>query len=184
MTISDILNAVGEFSSFDNELFEKYTSKHILNKNEVLLNQGDVCESFYFVSEGSFIQYQTKDVEEHIVDLHLKNEWMFNQESLTEQMPSKTSIRAFSDAEIIALSLNDFHCLCANSQAFLQFGKLLNQTKFRTLLYDNALNPTEKYRFITKTKPELINSFPLKLIASYLKVTPETLSRTRASFIS
>lgn len=154
----------------------------MLQRNDILLKEGAVCESFYFVLQGSFIQYQSKDIDEHIVDLHLKNEWMFNQESLTEQLPSITNIRAFSNAEIISLSLNNFHRLCAQSQAFLQFGKILNQTKYRTSLYDSSLNPSDKYQFIMKTKPELINIFPLKLIASYLKMTPETLSRVRASY--
>jgi CRP-like cAMP-binding protein len=107
---------------------------------------------------------------------------MFNQESLIEQLPSATKIRAYSNAEVLSLSLNSFHYLCSKSQAFLLFGKILNQTKYRTSLYDNSLNPLEKYLFITKIKPELTTIFPLKLIASYLKVTPETLSRVRASF--
>jgi hypothetical protein len=107
---------------------------------------------------------------------------MFNQESLIEQLPSTTKIKAFSNSELLSLTLNGFHYLCSKSQAFLQFGKILNQTKYRTSLYDSSLNPLEKYLFITKIKPEITNIFPLKLIASYLKVTPETLSRVRASF--
>lgn len=182
MTNAEILNSIGHFSSFDCELFDKHTSKQMLHRNDILLKEGAVCDSFYFVLQGSFIQYQNKDIDEHIVDLHLKNEWMFNQESLTEQSPSLTNIRAFSNSEIRSLSLHNFHCLCAQSQAFLQFGKILNQTKYRTSLYDSSLSPSDKYQFIMKTKPELINIFPLKLIASYLKMTPETLSRVRASY--
>lgn len=183
MTSVEILNSLGQFSSFEIELFDKHSSRQRLNRNDILLKEGEVCKSFYFVLQGSFVQFQTIDIEDQIVDLHLNNEWMFNQESLTEQLPSMTSIRAFSKSEILSLSLNSFHCLCAKSQAFLQFGKILNQTKYRTSFYDSAKNPTEKYKFITRTKPELIKVFPLKLIASYLKVTPETLSRVRATYL-
>ena len=182
MTNEDILNGIGKFSHLDCELFNKYTTRQKLKKNEFLLKEGDICNSFHFVIEGSFLQYQIKEIEEKIVDLHLKDEWMFNQESLTEQVPSKTNIKAFSNSEVISLTLNGFHYLSSRSQAFLQFGKILNQTKYRTSLYDNSLNPVEKYNFIIKIKPELINTFPLKLIASYLKLSPETLSRVRASF--
>lgn len=181
MTSTDILKKVGRFSSGDCEIFDKHTLRQKLNKNEVLLKEGEVCKSFYFVLEGSFVQFQSKDIDEQIVDLHLKNEWMFNQESLTEQSPSMTSIRAFSKSEILSLSLNNFHFLCSKSQAFLQFGKILNQTKYRTSLYDSSLNPSDKYEFINNTKPELTRVFPLKIIASYLKITPETLSRVRAA---
>lgn len=107
---------------------------------------------------------------------------MFNQDSLTEQIPSKTNIKAFTNSEVISLTLKGFHYICSKSQAFLQFGKILNQTKYRTSLYDSSLNPLEKYDFIINNKPELTNTFPLKLVASYLKVTPETLSRVRATF--
>lgn len=176
-----ILNSIGRFSNSDCELLDKHTSKQELTKGDILLKEGEVCTSFYFVLKGSFVQFQTKEVDEQIVDLHLKNEWMFNQESLTEQFPSVTTIRAFSNSEVLSLSLNVFHYLCGQSNAFLQFGKILNQTKYRTSLYDNSLSPADKYKFITAIKPELTNVFPLKLIASYLKVAPETLSRVRAT---
>ena len=182
MTNEEILNGIGKFSHLDCELFDKYTTRQKLNKDEFLVKEGEICNSFYFVIEGAFIQYQIKDIEEKIVDLHLSNEWMFNQESLTEQSHSKTNIKAFSNSEVISLTLSGFHYLCSKSQTFIQFGKILNQTKYRTSLYDNSLNPQEKYDFINKIRPELTHIFPLKLIASYLKVTPETLSRVRANF--
>lgn len=180
MKSSEILQAIGHFSEKDATLFEKHTSIRKLSKNEHVLIEGEVCSSFYYVLEGSFIQYSFWDEEEHIIDLHLPHEWLFNQESLTEQLPSTTAIKAFTDSEVLSLSLYAFHQLSAQSQAFLQFGKILNQPKYRTFLFDQALNPAEKYTYILKSKPELTRVFPLKMIASYLKVTPETLSRVRA----
>lgn len=182
MTTQEILDSLGQFTNFDTELFEKHSTRRTLNKNEVLLNEGEICKSFFFILSGSFSQFQICDIDEVIVDLHLQNEWMFNQQSLTEQTPSSTTIKAFSKSEIIDLSLNSFHCLCTKSQSFLQFGKILNQTKHRTSLFDRSLNPSEKYKFINLTKPELTKIFPLKMVASYLKITPETLSRVRATF--
>lgn len=182
MTTQEILNDLGQFSLFDIELFEKHTARKKLEKNEVLLSEKEVCKCFYFILSGSFFQFQISDIDEVIIDLHLQNEWMFNQQSLTEQMPSNTTIKAFSKSEVIELSLNSFHCLCSKSQSFLQFGKILNQTKNRTSIYDNSLNPAEKYDFIKKAKPQLAQVFPIKMIASYLKIAPETLSRVRASY--
>lgn len=182
MTSEEILNSIGQFSHFDCELFDKCTTRQKLNKNEFLLKEGEICNAFYFVIEGSFTQYQIKDIDIKIVDLHLKKEWMFNQESLMEQNPSQTNISAFSNSEVLIVTLSGFHYLCSKSQAFLQFAKIMNQTKYRTSLFDSSLNPAEKYDFITKFRPQLISTFPLKLIASYLKLSPETLSRVRATF--
>jgi CRP-like cAMP-binding protein len=182
MTTQEILTSLGHFSNLDTELFEKHSTKKILNRNEVLLNEGEVCKCFYFILSGSFFQFQAYEIDEVIIDLHLQNEWMFNQQSLTEQTVSNTTIKAFSKSEVIELSLNSFHCLCSKSQSFLQFGKILNQSKNRTFIFDNSLNPNEKYSYINKSKPLLTKVFPIKMIASYLKIAPETLSRVRANY--
>lgn len=182
MTTQEILSTIGQFSSFDIELFEKHTSVEKLNKNDTLLQEGNICKNFYFILSGSFVQFQTKEIDEQIIDLHLYGEWMFNQESITEQRPSTTTFKAFSTSEVIILSLSSFHCLCSKSQSFLQFGKILNQSKIRTTIFDNLLNPAEKYSYINEVKPELTKVFPIKMIASYLKVAPETLSRVRANY--
>jgi CRP-like cAMP-binding protein len=182
MTTQQILNSISQFSDFEIELFEKYSSRKILNKNEILLKQGEICNKIYYVLSGSFSQFQMDDIDEVIIDLHLQNEWMFNQQSLTEQSPSHTTIKAFSKSEVIELSLYNFHCLCSGSPLFLQFGKLLNQSQNRTFIFDNSLKPIEKYSYINKSKPQLAKVFPIKMIASYLKIAPETLSRVRASY--
>jgi hypothetical protein len=49
----------------------------------------------------------------------------------------------------------------------------------RVIFFDNASTPTEKYLYILNNRLQLIQAFPLKMIASYLKITPETLSRVR-----
>jgi CRP-like cAMP-binding protein len=182
MTTQEILNSIGQFSNFDKELFEKHSSRRVINKNEVLLNEGEVCRCFYFILSGSFSQFQIHDIDEVIIDLHLQHEWMFNQQSLTEQIPSTTTIKAFSKSEIIDLSLTSFHGLCSKSQSFLQFGKILNQSVNRTFIFDNSLKPNEKYDYINKAKPLLTKVFPIKMVASYLKIAPETLSRVRANY--
>lgn len=182
MTTREILDSLGNFSSFELELFEQHSVCKTLLKNELLLKEGEVCSCFYFILSGSFIQFQTVDTEEVIIDLHLPHEWMFNQPSLVAQQPSTTAIKAFSKSEIRALSLTDFHRLCAQSQSFLQLGKVLNQTNHRSFMFDHALSPHEKYHYINRSKPELTKVFPVKMVASYLKIAPETLSRVRAHY--
>ena len=182
MTIPEILNYIGQFSGYDIELFEKHTSVQTIKKNDTLLREKEICKNFYFILSGSFFQFQTKETDDQIIDLHVEGEWMFNQQSLTEQTPSITAIKAFSKSEVIILSLTDLHSLCSKSSSFLQFGKVLNQSKIRTTIFDHSLNPADKYRYINKVKPELIKVFPIKMIASFLKVAPETLSRVRANY--
>lgn len=181
MTTEDLLNTLGSFSKADAGLFDMHALKKRLKKNNILVREGEVCTCVYFILEGSFIQFQNRDTEKAIIDLHLQNEWLFNQQSLTTQTPSDTTIQAFSDAEVVELSLFHLHQLIAKSQSFLQFGKILNQPHNRTFIFDNSLTPGQKYEYITRSKPQLAKVFPVKMIASYLKIAPETLSRIRAS---
>lgn len=179
MTTQEILNSVGHFSSHDLLLFEEYAVQKSFKKNEVLLNAGEICKTVYFILSGSFFQF-TGTVET-IIDLHLPKEWMYNHLSLIEQIPSDTTIKAFEQSKVIALSLDNLHDLIARSQSFLGLGKIFGQTNNRAYLFDHALNPIEKYNYIKSVKPLIVKVFPVKMIASYLKIAPETLSRVRAN---
>jgi CRP-like cAMP-binding protein len=182
MTAPNILASIGQFSSFDLALFENYTTQKSFIKNDVILKEGEVCQSLHFIQSGSFYQSQVKDIDEVIIDLHLEGEWMFNHQSLIEQRPSKTTIKAFGHSKVVELSLTSFHALASKSTSFLQFHKILNQAQSRTYIFDNSLSPAERYDYIQRTKPQLVKIFPIKMIASFLKIAPETLSRVRAKY--
>jgi CRP-like cAMP-binding protein len=182
MTAQDILHTIGSFSTTDIVLFEKYTARKTFNKHDILLNEGEICQSIYFIVSGCFFQYQSTETTQTIIDLHLPAEWVFNQQSITQQSPSTTVIKAFTRAEVVVLSLSSLHGLIARSQAFLHIGKIFNQVNTRTYLFDNALTPAQKYDYITKARPLMVQLFPIKMIASYLKMAPETLSRVRANY--
>ena len=182
MTTQNLLGSIGQFSFFDLELFANHTTQKCFDKNDVILKEGEVCKSLYFIQSGSFFQFQFKDIDEVIIDLHLEGEWMFNHQSLTEQTASKTTIKAFSKSQVIELNLESFHALASKSLSFLQFGKILNPTHNRTYIFDNSLSPAERYDYIKKAKPQLVKVFPIKMIASFLKMAPETLSRVRAKY--
>lgn len=182
MTTQQVLNSLGQFSSFDIELFSEHTTRKTLNRNEIILKEGVVCTSVYYVLSGSFFQFKPNEFSETIIDLHLEGEWMFNQQSLVAQIPSCTTIKAFTKSAVLELSIGSFHFLSSKSPSFIQFNKIFNQAHNRTVIFDNMLNPTEKYAFITKAKPYLAQVFPVKMIASFLKIAPETLSRVRAKY--
>ncbi|WP_209434959.1 Crp/Fnr family transcriptional regulator [Pedobacter ginsenosidimutans] len=181
MSAQEILASVGSFSPYDLLLFEEKTVRKIFSKNDMLLQPGEICQSVYFILSGSFFQFQDNDLTETIIDLHLPKEWMYNHPSLIEQKPSGTTIKAFEDAEVIELSLSNLHGLIAGSQSFLNLGRIFDQANHRTYLFDNALSPAQKYNYIKNVKPLIVQVFPVKMIASYLKIAPETLSRVRAN---
>ncbi|MBL7932853.1 MAG: Crp/Fnr family transcriptional regulator [Bacteroidia bacterium] len=181
MTTKEILRSIGQFTDDQAKLFDEHIINRSLGKNDTLLCENEICSALYYIKSGAFFQYQNLETDANIIDLHLPGEWMFNQQSLTEQNPSSSTIKAFLKSEVLELSLRNLHDLMTKSQSFLQFGKFLNQSKIKSFMYDHSLNPTEKYNFIIGAKPELTKVFPVKMIASYLKIAPETLSRVRAT---
>jgi CRP-like cAMP-binding protein len=182
MMVSDILMTTGVYSSTDIKLFESKTKTRSVSKDEILLNPGEVCKSFFFSITGAFYQFNYKDeIEENVLDLHVDHEWFLNQSSFIAQKPSDRFIKAYREGKILELDIVSLHCLIGESAAFLQLGKILQQATAQAYFFDNRLTPTQKYQYILENRGELIQKFPLKLIASYLKITPETLSRVRES---
>jgi CRP-like cAMP-binding protein len=174
------LNSTGSYSDRDTSLFEKEVSIREVQKDQVLLKQGEVAKSIFFIAKGAVYQFETKpSLERNIIDLHVENDWFFNQKSLAFQIPSEGTIVAFTDSVILELSINSMHALINQSSAFFQFNKLLAQPALRLYFFDNLLTPQDKYRYILDNKRQLLQLFPLKMIAAYLKITPETLSRVR-----
>lgn len=181
--IPDILKNNGLYSSTDEQLFEHYVTIRGVSKDEILIHPGEVCKSVFFNITGAFYQYNYKDeIEENVIDLHSDNEWFFNHLSFISQKPSDSFMKAFAESRVLELRIESLHSLMGRSPAFLQLGKIFEQAASRVHFFDNQLTPTQKYQYILENRRDLLQKFPLKYIASYLKITPETLSRVRKNF--
>jgi len=185
MMISDILKSNGIYNDRDIQLFADKIKFRRIAKDEILIKQGQVCRSVFFIIEGAFYQYNFKnEIEENVLDLHSDNEWFLNYNSFISQKPSDSFIKAYTDSKIFELDIESLHWLIGESPGFLQLLKILEPATARVHFFDNRLTPVEKYKYVFDNRRELIKKFPLKFIASYLKITPETLSRVRESFLN
>jgi CRP-like cAMP-binding protein len=179
---SEILRATGTYTDEEERLFEEAVRARHINRNEVILHKGQVAKSLYYLLSGSVYQYErVSELDRNIIDLRVQNEWFFNYHSLISQRPSETFIQAFTDCHMLEISLDTVHYLTGRSIAFLQLNRVLEGASERLRFFDQSMTPAEKYAFILDNRPRLIQAFPLKMIASYLKLTPETLSRVRKS---
>lgn len=182
---SEALISTGYYSDQEILFFEKEARLRTVEKSEVLLNPGEVAKSVYFVLTGAIYQYNFKQNGEiNIIDLHAEKDWLLSHRSFVSQTPSNTLISAFTKSTILELSIESVHFLITQSPAFLQLNKLLDQATSRVNFFDDSLTPLQKYKFIFENRPQLLQVFPLKMIASFLKITPETLSRVRDKFVN
>jgi CRP-like cAMP-binding protein len=180
--LDDILKTVGKFSQEELNLFEKHLIKNNFKKNEILLNEGVICNKAWFILSGAVYQFRYDDIDENVFDLHCENDWFVGHSSFVTQKPSNTIIKAYSDCEVLEINVDSIHQLIAQSPSFLQLGKILDTAVSRAHYFDNPLTPHEKYDYLMKTRPQLLQKFPLTIIASYLKITRETLSRVRSAY--
>lgn len=169
----------GDFSEADQKLLVDRLQERSLKKGEFLLKQGEISQSVFFTSKGSLRHYRDLDgYAELTVNLFLENDWVLDHASFTGQNPTPNTIQAFEDCVLFELSMHSIHELIAISPSFFRLGKILDPPRNETDL--QLKTPEERYIDLMKNKPELIQRFPLKHIASYLAMTPETLSRVRA----
>ncbi len=177
---SGLLRRAGQFSEQEQKLLKDELQFRNFKKEEPLLSKGSVCNIVYFLTEGSVVQYATDEEDQMLViDLNVAQEWVLNHQSFTTRQPSEYTIQCFEDSSLYALPIEAIHRLIGKSQAFFQLGSILGETVNRIKFFDRKQRPDEKYLHILKNRPALLQSFPQKLIASYLKITPETLSRVR-----
>lgn len=182
-SLTVLLQKAGTFSEKEEALLTEQLQFVKLSKDAIALQKGEVCSSLLFVVSGCLYQYNhDTHGDQQVMDLHIQNDWVMNHKSFSSRKPSEVMIQAYEDSTVYELSINAIHQLIAQSPSFLQMGTILETATERIAFFDNNNTPDEKYEFVLENKPQLLQKFPQKIIASYLKMTPETLSRVRKRF--
>lgn len=155
-----------------------------LRKRQYLLQEGEVWRYNAFVTKGCVRTYTVDEKGvEHIQNFAIENWWTGDRESLLSAQPSRFNIDALEDSELILIARQPFDELCREIPAFgeminhiLEKSFIASQTRIQTFL---SLTAEEKYHHFIKKYPMLSMRVPQAMIASYLGITPETLSRVR-----
>lgn len=179
----NIRNSIREIGTFSEDEIDTCLAKLTslaFPRGSQLLAEGRVCQSLCFISQGSFKHYFVSDQgDEVILDLFVEGDWVLNYKSFTSQKPSTSTIQACEDSRVLELSVYGLHSLILSSEVFFQLGRLLERGGERQQMLRLCPSPMERYTFLMENNPRLIQKFPLKYIASYLDIRPETLSRVR-----
>ncbi|MEN2401758.1 Crp/Fnr family transcriptional regulator [Flavobacterium sp. MC2016-06] len=155
-----------------------------LRKRQYLLQEGDIWKYDAFITEGCLRTYSVDEKgNEHVINFSIENWWTGDRESLLSQEPSLFNIDAIEDSELVLFTHENFELLCQEIPAFnnminsiLQRSFIASQNRIRSTL---SLTAEEKYLNFINKYPGFAMRIPQTMIASYLGMTPETLSRIR-----
>ncbi len=173
------IQQTARFSENEQTLFVSKLKTRTFQKNNCLLKVGQVCSVIYYVRKGALrLYHMTENGDELTLNLFSDNDWVIDFDSFMAQKPAKNTLVAFQETEVFEISIVNIHELVAVSQIFLFLGKIFKEG-LKDSMYDMLITPEEKYIYLLNHKPLLLQTFPMKYIASYLKMTPETLSRVR-----
>ncbi|WP_308993460.1 Crp/Fnr family transcriptional regulator [Mariniflexile litorale] len=156
-----------------------------MRRRQFLLQEGDVWRYNAFVCSGFLRKYSVDDKgTEHIMSFSPENYWTGDRESLVNDTPSKFNIEALENAEILLFKKEDFEMLCTKIPVF---NNMINNILHRSFISSQSrihssisLTSEEKYNNFVLKFPSIVNRVPQHMIASYIGISPETLSRIRS----
>lgn len=155
-----------------------------LRKKQYFLQEGDVCKHTGFIIKGAMRQYSIDDKGvEHIVNLYIEDYWASDRESSIMLTPSKYNIDAWEDTEILIITRAEMLDLMDKIPALVKM--IRNMDERNAIMFQRRLNSTisntaeKRYEEFSSNHRQFIQRFPQHIIASYLGITKETLSRIR-----
>jgi len=155
-----------------------------LRKRQYLLQEGDVWKMNAFVCQGCMRTYRVDDKgAEHILNFAVENWWTGDRESLMTGNPAKSNIDALEDSVILLIEKEMLENLSVQIPVLNNFLNNILQKSFNVsqnrIIANISYTAEEKYLNFIETRPEIANRVPQHMIASYLGISPETLSRVR-----
>ena len=162
--------------------FKSFTMKHF-NKGDYFIKEGEACSEIGFIIKGCMICVYNKDGVDVIDEFSIENEFISDYSSFLDNKPAEKNIKCLEDTELLVVKARDLNELYNQKHTFERVGRIIAELLFKnwhqkaiSLMLDDA---ETRYLKLIKSKPNLLQRVPQYLIASYLNITPESLSRIR-----
>ncbi|MEL7123750.1 MAG: Crp/Fnr family transcriptional regulator, partial [Bacteroidota bacterium] len=155
-----------------------------VEKNTTLLSEGDVSTSFFFLIEGYVRMYYLVDGVEKTTFFYEQDQFISSYESFIRQSPARHYIQTLSKVKIATFHLSKVNEILQKFPHFDFLARLIMEEEMGVLQDMIAsfvtMNAEQRYQKLVNTKPHLLQQVPQYHIATYLGVSPETLSRIRS----
>ena len=178
------ISAVTDLSKDDFDYFKGLFVAKRLRKRQYLLQEGDVCKYQAFVERGLLRSYTVDEKgNEHILQFASEGWWLADLSSYLTGDPSFLNMDALEDAELLMLTKESWEQAMKKVPVLEHYFRIIIQNNLvatqKRLLQSLAESAEEKYNRFLAIYPDCASRVPQHMIASYLGITRETLSRVR-----
>ena len=162
----------------------KFFNHKTIRKHQFLLNEGDVCKHIVFVNSGCLREYKIDNKgAEHIIQFAIADWWVSDLNSFLSGLPATYNIDALQDSDVLLLEKSSREELLSACPKMERFFRMLLESNYvathQRVAESLSESAEERYLTFIKTYPKLIEQVPQNQIASYLGITPQSLSRIR-----
>jgi CRP-like cAMP-binding protein len=165
------------------QLILQYTHFQKLDKNQLLTAEGEIENKVYFILEGVARSYFYKNEKEISFEFCFAGQFIAAYASFFERKPATHTIETFTPIALLYLTYEDFIQMAQQFPKIERVIRLITEELFKKsservkdLI---SLSATERYEKLLSQYPQYVHHIPLKYLASYLNITPESLSRIR-----
>jgi len=167
--------------------YEQHIEAVEYRKKAFLTRSGETENYIYFLTQGVTRQFFVDGEREICLDFGFKNNLVSSYVSFLDRQPSQLNIQAITPIKALRVDYDAVQHLHNRSKNSERFGRLVAEHLYRSKLQREmlllSLGAEEKYRYLLSKQPEFVQMIPVKDIASYLGIHPETLSRIRKSIV-
>ncbi len=157
-------------------------------KGELILKEGEICRNIYYINRGMVRQFYYKNGKELTEHIGVENSIFMCIESLFKEEPTRLQVEALETSIVYALPKQRLEEVALHNvniqilyRKILEESLIISQVHADLVRFESAL---DRYLKMCKLMPQVILRAPLIYVASYLQMTPETLSRVRASSLN
>ncbi|MBA6157354.1 Crp/Fnr family transcriptional regulator [Tenacibaculum sp. S7007] len=184
--MTKLFENISKYTSLTKALSLELTNRtkiKTFKKGTIIHDANEICQHSYFIEKGILRLYFVKDEKEISEFFCSSGEWINSPRSFMQQKIDHYYIDIIEDCEVVILAVEDLVYLFENFPAMEKYARMDMGNSFGLLMERitsmRFTSAKEKYDHFCKTYTTTYHRIPLKMIASYLGITPETLSRIR-----
>jgi CRP-like cAMP-binding protein len=183
MNFSKYISQYTSFEKSERILFDNLCSIKQIDTNETLIKTGETAKEAYFLKKGMMVMIYEKKGKNYIRDFIFDNTPAVAFPSFFNEEPSRYSIKTLTSCTLEVITKRDYIKACIKipkmksiALTATNHGHMTLEKRFEAIL---TLTPEERYIDLLKNNPSMVNQIPIGLIASYLGISIQSLSRIR-----